>query len=342
MHLHDQPIRPRRNARRGHRRHQIRMARAMARIDHHRQMRAGMQPRHRCQRQREAGVRFKRADAPLAEHHLPVAPVENVFGRQQEFLHRRRRAALQQHRHLRAAHRLQQPVVLHIASPHLQHIGIAGHQRHILGRDHLRHNRQPRLPPRLGKQFQPLLLHPLKAVGTRAGLEGAAAQSRGSECLHLAGRLHNLFKALHRTGTGNHADRGSSYHQRSGPHHCRLRLHLATGHLVRRQDRHHGGHAGERLKSGAGRVAFVPHHSHHRAFGADDHMRPQPQALHPLHDAVDVGLGCVCLHDDDHGDSLAGGIGESENTAGSRSPRRATAARVVIRIVSLASRVEKI
>ena len=88
MHFQDQAVGAGRHAGRGHLRHQVRVARAVARIDHHRQMRLGVQVDHRGQRQREPGVRFERANAPFAEHHVRIAGVEDVLGRQQQLVDR--------------------------------------------------------------------------------------------------------------------------------------------------------------------------------------------------------------------------------------------------------------
>ena len=71
---------------------QIRVARAVAGIDHDRQVRLVVQVGHGRQRQREAGVVLERADAPLAEHHVRVAFVQDVFGGQQQLFDRGARA----------------------------------------------------------------------------------------------------------------------------------------------------------------------------------------------------------------------------------------------------------
>ena len=70
----------------GHPRHQRRVARAMAGIDHHGQVRAVVQIGHRGQREREPRVRLESADAPFAKHHVGIAGIEDIFGRQQELV----------------------------------------------------------------------------------------------------------------------------------------------------------------------------------------------------------------------------------------------------------------
>jgi len=77
--------------------------------------RALVQVGHGSQRQRESRVRLESADAALAEDHVRVAGVEDVFGGQQELIHRGRRA-FQEHRRA-ARRRFQQAIVLHIAAP---------------------------------------------------------------------------------------------------------------------------------------------------------------------------------------------------------------------------------
>ena len=131
MHLHNEAVGPRRHARRRHALHEARVARAVAGIDDHGQV-SLVKPGHRRQRERKVCVRLEGADAALAEHHLAVARIEDIFRGQQQFLDRRRRPALEEHRQGRAPHRLEQPVVLHVARAHLENVGVTRHERHVL------------------------------------------------------------------------------------------------------------------------------------------------------------------------------------------------------------------
>ena len=97
------------------------------------------------QRQGEPGVVLVGPDAPLAEHHVRVAAVEDVLGGQQELVDRRAHPALQQGGLARVADGLEQLVVLHVAGADLEHVGVLGDHRDVLGGHHLGDDRQARL-----------------------------------------------------------------------------------------------------------------------------------------------------------------------------------------------------
>ena len=92
----------------------------------------------------------------------------------QEFVDRRTRAPLQQRRAMRFAHRLEQPIVLHIAGTDLQHIAVLAHQIDIFRRNDFGHDRQPRLLASLGEHFEANFLETLETVGTGPWLERSA------------------------------------------------------------------------------------------------------------------------------------------------------------------------
>src|SRR5208337_1324533 len=70
----------------GHRDDQLRFAGAVRRIDDDRQVTLVVQIGHRGQWQGEPGVILVGADAPLAEHDVGIAPIEDVLGGKQELL----------------------------------------------------------------------------------------------------------------------------------------------------------------------------------------------------------------------------------------------------------------
>ncbi len=77
------------------------------------------------------------------------------------------RPALQQHRVLALAGRVEQRVVLHVARADLQHVGVAADKRHHLGRHHFGDGRQPGHRAGLGQQLQPGLAHALETSRAR-------------------------------------------------------------------------------------------------------------------------------------------------------------------------------
>src|SRR5215207_679517 len=140
--LDDDAVGAGRGRRQRQRLYQRALARRVARVDHDRQVRQLAQHRHGHQVEREAVARLVGADAALAEHHLLVALLEDVLRRHQQFLERRRQAALQQHRLARAAHLGEQRVVLHVARAELHHVGHLEHGLEVPYVQQLGHDRQ--------------------------------------------------------------------------------------------------------------------------------------------------------------------------------------------------------
>ena len=313
------------------------MPRAVAWIDYHREVGAGLEPGDGRQGEREAGVRFKRADPALAEHHPHVAAVEDVFRGEEQFLDRRRRPALEEHGDVRLSDRLEEAVVLHVAGADLEDVGILGHERHVLRRHHLRDDCQPRLGPGLGEEFEPLFFEALEAVGARPRLEGAAAEPGGTGCLDSLRRGNDLLRTLHRAGAGDHADMAAADDQRPRPDNRRCRLDLAAGHLVGGEDRHHRGDPGKCFEPRSDDVALVADDGHDRPLRANDRVRLELQLLDARHHPVEVLARRASLHDDDHLGSLSFSVVGASCPGARVSPRFSTAARVVISIRSPAS-----
>ena len=96
----------------------------MAGIYHDGQMGLFVDDGHGGKIQRVAGVLFKGADAALAEDDLLVAACHDVLGAHDPLLDGVAQAALEQHRLVHLAHRLEQLEVLHIACADLHHVHI--------------------------------------------------------------------------------------------------------------------------------------------------------------------------------------------------------------------------
>src|SRR5207244_11943704 len=73
------------------------MAGTVARVDEDRQVSELLQHRDGVEVEREARGGLERPDAALAEDHVGVAAAQDVLGREQPFLDRRRHAPLEQH-----------------------------------------------------------------------------------------------------------------------------------------------------------------------------------------------------------------------------------------------------
>src|SRR2546427_11117223 len=67
---------------------------------------------------------LKRTNAALTQNHIAITLLKNISRRQQPLFNRGRHTALKQHRFLYATHLIEQHIVLHIACPDLQDIGI--------------------------------------------------------------------------------------------------------------------------------------------------------------------------------------------------------------------------
>ena len=147
------------------------VARRVRRVDDHRQVRVELEPRHRAEVEREARGGLERADPALAQDHLLVALLEDVVGRLQQLVQRRRQPALEQHRLAELAGDLEQRVVLHVARADLDDVGVLVDHVGVLGVEQLGHDRQAGLAraPRPGSRA-PATPRPLNANGDVRGL----------------------------------------------------------------------------------------------------------------------------------------------------------------------------
>ncbi len=190
----------------------------------------------------EAGIGLEGADAPLAQHDLLVAPVQNVLSSQQPLLKRRPHAPLEHHRLAAAAHLVQKGVVLHVAAADLKDIGVAGHHLHVAHVHHLGDDGQARLLAAGRKDLQALLTQPPESVGGRARFEGAAAQDMAADFLHRPGGRHHLLLGVHRALPGHHHHVVAADQNVPHLYDSTLGSELAAGQLVRPADRHNVDH----------------------------------------------------------------------------------------------------
>ena len=204
MHFDDQAVGADRHPGARERGNQAALARRMAGIENHRQVRQLVQHRYRRDVAGVARGGFEGADAALAQNHVGVAVRHDVLRRHQQFLDRGAHAALQQHRPAAAAQRFQQREILHIARADLHEVGVLGHQLHVAIAHHFGDDAETGALLGLAQQLQPFQFHALEIVRRGARLERAAAQNPRAGRGHALGRLHDLLLALHRARPGHH------------------------------------------------------------------------------------------------------------------------------------------
>ena len=210
MDLDDDPVGSGGGGGERHRLHQVTAAGGVAGVDEHRQMGPSLEHGDRHQVQGEAVRGLERADPALAEDHRLVALLEDVLGRHQQLVERRRQPALEQHRPPAASDLGQERVVLHVARADLQHVGDVEQDVEIPGVHHLGDDRQSRLRLGLGEQPQPLLAEALERVRRRARLVGAAAEHRGARVADGLRGLQHLLARLDRARPGDQREMRSA------------------------------------------------------------------------------------------------------------------------------------
>ncbi len=182
----------------------------------------------------------------------------------------------------------------------MQHVGVAGHQRHLLGREHLGDDRQPGRFARLGQQLETFLGQALEGIWRAARFEGAASQHRAARLPDAGRRGVQSLARLHRTRAGrdDHAlapdDAVPDFDDR------RLLLELLGGQAV---GTHHGAdpldtaQSRQRLEVDTAQVAEQADQCVAVLLG---HMGIEPEAGCAANDVLDVLLGRLWLHHDDH------------------------------------------
>jgi len=128
-------------------------------------MGAALEHRHGRQVQRVPVGRLECLDPPLAQDDRRVPLAEDVFRAHEKFVQRRRHAALEQHRPAGLPDLPQQTEILHVPRTHLEHVGVGGHKRHLVGRHHLGDHGQAGGIARLPEQPQPRFAQPLEGIG---------------------------------------------------------------------------------------------------------------------------------------------------------------------------------
>ncbi len=241
------------------------------------------------------------ADTALADHDVHVAAGEDVFGAHEQFLDGAADAALEEDRFFLLAQRLEQRVVLRVARPHLEDVGVLADQRDVLGAHHLGDDGQAGLLARLGQEFQPLLAQALEAVGTRARLEGAATQDGRAGRLDRVRRLQDHCAALHAARTGHDDDFGAAdLHAVDVDDRVRL-AEVAAGQLVRLHDAHGTLDAIHHLKGAILDEMLVgADNADNRARLAAAEVHLVAQLLHAADNSLDILRLGVGFHDDDH------------------------------------------
>ena len=183
------------------------VARGVARVDDHRQVRVQLQPRHGAEVEREARRGLERPDPALAQDHVLVALLEHVVGGHQQLVERGRQPALEQHGLAELARHLEQRVVLHVARADLDHVGVLGDELGVRRVEQLGDDRQAGDRARLGEDLQPRRAQALERERRRARLERAAAQHAGARGRDRLRHPERLLARLDGAGAGDQRER---------------------------------------------------------------------------------------------------------------------------------------
>ena len=124
MHLDDQAVGTNRDSSTRQRSDRVAPAGGMAGIDDDGQVGQLLYHGNDADIEGVAGVVGKGADAALAEHHVIIALAHDVLGGHQQFIESGGNAALEQHRFIGSAGKLEQSEVLHVAGADLNHVGV--------------------------------------------------------------------------------------------------------------------------------------------------------------------------------------------------------------------------
>ena len=243
MHLDEQTVAPAGGGGQRHGRHQTGLTGGVAGIHDHGQVGQLMEKGHGGEIQGAAHAAGKGADAPLAEDDVFIAAGEDVFGAEEQLLHRGGRASFQKNGLMAAPQGAQKVVVLHIAGAHLQNIDVLK-QGEVGGAHDLGHHRQTRFPPRLAQKLQPLFPQAREVIGGGAGLVGAAPQELRAGVFDAARHGQKLLLGLHGAGAGHHAETAAADGGLAHLHHRVRRMGAAggQGQRIRRGEDafHHG------------------------------------------------------------------------------------------------------
>src|SRR5580658_31335 len=203
MHLDDEAVRSDRNRRPRNRPDQALLAGPMRGIGHYGQVREffGEGDGGKVKGVSHAG--FERLDSALTKDDLVVSSGQQVFRRQQPFLHRGRGSSLEQDGFLDDGEPAQQGEVLHIACADLEHIGVLADQVHIFGTHDLGYDWKAGEFASFAQNLQSFDPQALKLIRRGARFIGSAAQHGGARALHSVRSFEQLFARFHGAGTGN-------------------------------------------------------------------------------------------------------------------------------------------
>ena len=307
MDLDDDPVGADRRGRARERLDEPAVARRVARVDDHRQVRVQLEPRDRAEVEREARRGLERADAALAQDHALVALLEHVVGGHQQLVERGREPALEQHRLAELARDLEQRVVLHVARADLDHVGVLGDQLGVRGVEQLGDDGQPGLRARLGEDLQPGRAEALERERRRARLERAAAQHAARRPRRPCARRRASARAT-RPCTARRSARTCSARRSCGR---RRRRRSARGGRARRRRACRAARSARR-----GRRRPSPRGPARDALGVADRadrggqLARQDEHVHagrlePRADRRDLGLAGLGCHHDHHRPELA-------------------------------------
>jgi hypothetical protein len=149
--------------------------------------------------------------------------------------------------------------------------------------------------------LQAFFAQPLEAVGGGARFKGTPPQQVGARFFHHVSRFDDLLAAFHRTGAGHDDDLlapdAVPVESKDGI----LRLEIAAGQLEGPQDGHNALHAAHSPQAILVQRALVADHADDGPLFPLGQMGPKAQALHALHNPLDLLLAGSHFHDDNHG-----------------------------------------
>ena len=278
---------------------------SVARVDHDRQMGHLFQHRHGGNIQRVAHARLKGADAALTQHDIGVALGHDVLSTHDQLLQGGGKAALEQHRYIQLADRLEQLKVLHVARADLDHIDLGVQkQRDMLVVHQLGHDGLAGDCAGLLQQLQTFGAQALKAVGAGAWLERAAAQDAGPSGLHPLRHKGDLLLALNAAGAAHDGKVAAADLVTADIDHGVIRVEFAVGLFVRL------GHAAAGLDDRVGQhPAFgkglgIADQAQNVGIAADGIIDLIPHAVELFAEGFDLVGGGVLFQYDNHGGIL--------------------------------------
>src|SRR5882724_3459438 len=286
-----------------HRWNFVAASRSVQGIGPHRQMRKLLDHRNRGQIKSVARVRFKSSDSTLAQNYVVVSARQNIFGAEQQLLHRRGHSAFQQHRLAHFAERAQKVVVLHVACANLVDVNVAAHHFDLRRVHHFADGEQSEFIGCFAHQFQTWFAHSLKRVRRSTRLERSPAQNFCAGFRHVLCDGVNLFARFHRTRSGSDHNFGpADFYAASKIDNRAFRLELPAGKFERLRDAHDFAHAFQQFKIAMIEIAVHTHCAKYsvRSSRGTVHVKAVSDEL--VNYVLNLGIRCALLHNDYHGD----------------------------------------